>query len=213
MKKLYLYLTALILVAACDEPIVINLNLNHVNLSDLQVGQKSLYQKYRVSDCNMLPTHFEWENDTLILEVTGTASALFLKESLTEYSESYSESMPIIEYPVSVISEGLLLTGTLGSELFELYRNDTLFLNPIYSSTVTQDRCYSSPSTFSNVALIPNFELGDISQTDKSIVSNQWGFATNYLIYDNGKVCTAHTPAFNDASFVTFVNGWNLIEY
>lgn len=212
MKKLLFFFAALIFVTACHQDDDSEPTTEPINLSDLKVGQKSLYQRYSVTNCDTLPTNFAWQNDTLILEVTGTASELFLKESLTEYSESYSENMTLVQYSVSVIDEGLLLSGTLGSELFSLYRGDTLWLSPIYDSTVTQDGCYSSPSIFSNIALMPNFELGDISQTNKSIVSDSWGFATNYLIYDSEKLCTTHTPAINDVSFIVFANGWNLIE-
>jgi len=216
MKKLLFITVGVMLLAGCcqdddNQPTV----TEPIIFSDLEVGQKFLYQRYVVNNCDSLPDSFEWRNDTLMLEVTGLEeSRIFLQESLTEYSENYYENTPPAQYPLNITDDGLSLTEVSGSGLFSPFY-DTLRLHSVNDNIVEQNGCdlLLDGSHLTDIAHILTFKLGDISQTDKSIIGALIGWQAGYLIYDNEKVFTALAISSNDTyPFISYGMGWNLIE-
>ena len=205
------------MMTACkqDDNTQLTTPIEPIIFSDVEVGQKFLYQRYVVNDCDLLPDGFEWRDDTLVLKVIGLEeSRIFLQESLTEYSENYYENTPPHQYPLNITDGGLSLTEVSGSRLFSSYSNDTLRLSPV-RDTLVQSGCELSLSfAFPDVAHIPTFELGDVSQTNKLIVGTPGLWGADYLIYDDEKIYTAHSVGYTDVGppFYTSASGWNLIE-
>ncbi len=201
-------MAALLMIAACnqDDNTQATTPVEAIIFSDVEVGQKFLYQRYVVNNIDSLPDSFEWRDDTLVLEVTGLeASRIFLQESLTEYSENYYENTPPIQYALDFVDDKLLLSEASG--LFSPYKEDTLRLYTI-NDTLSHD--FSAPA---NGGFVPTFELGDISQRDKSVVCKIEVWITHVLFYDDEKFYTAHSISQSDVSpFISTGGGWNLIE-
>jgi len=208
MKKLLPFMVVLLMLTACnqDDNTQPTTPIEPIIFSDAEVGQKFLYQRYVVNNLDSLPGSFEWRDDTLVLEVTGLEqSRVFLQESLTEYSENYYENTTPAQYALDFEDDKLLLTEASG--LFSPYREDTLRLYTI-SDTLLHD--FSAPS---NGGFIPEFELGEISLKDKSVVCEIGVWTTDILFYDNEKVCATHILFFDDVSpFNVSASGWSLIE-
>ena len=209
-------MAGLLMMTACnqDDKTQPTTPIEPIIFSDVEVGQKFLYQQYVVNNCDSLPDSFEWRDDTLVLEVTGLEeSKIFLQESLTEYSENYYENTPPTQYALDFTDDGLLLPEASG--LFSPYREDTLRLHIIDDNTVEQSGCYliHDSSAPTNSAFISTFELGDVSLTDKSVTSKVTVWTTYDLLYDRETIYTAHTIYYDDVSpFNISAFGWNLIE-
>jgi len=207
-------MVGLLTLTACQRDDDQSKTVESIIFSDVEVGQKFLYQRYVVNNCDSLAESFEWRDDTLVLEVTGLEeSRIFLQESLTEYSENYYENTPPAQYSLNTTDEGVLLTEASG--LFSPYREDTLRLHTINDNTVEQNGCHvlHDSSAPTNGAFISTFELGDVSLKDKSVVSKIAVWINYDLFYDDEKIYTAHTIYHDDVSpFNVSAFGWNLIE-
>jgi len=213
-------LAALIFVTAChqdDEPFMPIFFTEQVNFSDLKVGQQSFYRAYQ-ADCSDMNGTFEWTGDTLVLEVTGTASDLILRESFTKGSPIMNGQVippPPVEYPVSNIDEGVLLPERSASRLFYFYANDTLRLNPSHDITLQQDECFltSESGVFvgNDIGYLPLFEVGEVKVAEKTAVSCEPLIELDgYLIHDDEKLYVSHIVDLLDLQ--STIRGWHLIE-
>ncbi len=202
----------LICLAACQQDDDPRPTTEQVNFSNLKVGQKSLYRAYK-ANCNDMNGTFEWTENTLTLEVVGSASNLVLRESFME-SPDVTPPLPV-EYPVIKIESGILLPQRQASRLFYFYANDTLRLNPSHDITLQQDACFltSESGVFvgNDIGYLPLFEVGDVKVAGKTVVSCEPLIELDgYLIHDDEKLQVSHVVDF--LGLQSAIRGWHLIE-
>ena len=199
MRNLF-FITAVCLVAACtSEERLWVIESNHVNLSDLQVGQSSKYLRY-FSTCEDFRTDFDYSGDTLIWEVVEENDSLFFQEYLTPGSLSMiSADIDTVKYFVDSHPERILIPDRERSQLFYFYGNDTIFLSRSHTAVLEQENCRlfieNEPFTGEEIGLVPLFRVGDYSVTRKTGVSCVPMIVQleAYLIYDYQSLFISHT--------------------
>ena len=227
--RYFLWICVLTVLAACskvedpiinppiDDPIAENV----VNLSDLKVGQQSMFVKY-ISSCDSLEEKFKYTGDTLVVEIVEQGGELFLKEYYTEYSPMYIDTFisndPVL-YPVRGIENNVLIPERFNSSLFFFYGNDTIRLNRQYDVDLVQQGCKlmidSNPFIGDEIGVVADFQFGDIEVKNKTVVSCVPMVDIDaYLIYNNEQLFLSHTVTI--VEFMGFIDeyiaGWELIE-
>ena len=226
MKQLsfLLFATLLFLVFSCSKQDKITPALlpdNAVNLSNLQAGQKSFYQRY-TTKCDSLESEFTFTRDTLVLEVAEGDGHWIFKEYYTEYSPRYlnGDYITTVEYKVIEDNDMLLLPQREESALFFFYANDTIQLRPDQRADLLQQDCQllisDNPFKGNDIGHVDNFNIGPISQKDKTVVSCVPFFDLDaYLFYDEYQLTMSHAiyiTYFWDEIIGTSIEGWVLIE-
>ena len=229
----FLWICVAILTVACnkeedpinnppiDYPLDPPISETLLNLSDLKVGQQSMFVKY-ISSCDSLEEKFEYTGDTLIVEVVEEGGALFLKEYYTKNSPMYIDTFisndPIL-YPVEGIEDNVLITERAYSSLFYFYGNDTIRLNRQYDVDLVQQGCKlmieSSPFIGDEIGVVNDFQFGDIEVNNKTVVSCVPMIDIDaYLIYNDEQLFLSHTVTIVEfMGFIEeFIAGWELIE-
>ncbi len=209
-KNLLLLLIFSLLLLACNKDEHTDPVSSQVDLVNLEVGQKSFYRSYKAT-CSDGISDFAWRGTTLILEVTENDGQLFFEESFTDDS---AINIPPVSYPVTVIDGGILIPDRDESLLFYFYANDTIRLNPEHDVILEQDGCFviqdSTPFVGNDIGTIPLFQVGEVRETNKTIVSCEpFAQLDGYLIYDN-HLRVSHV-IYMDV-FDSTVSGWHLLE-
>ncbi len=218
--KNYSFLTLLLILilASCSKEDTDLLGLPSdglINLSELKVGQRSLYLKYETT-CTAQPEDFKYTGDTIVLEVVEENGQLSFKESYTVHSPLYVAGQESKIYPVEKQNERILLRDRSFSALFFFYANDTLHLEPVHTTTISQSGCMlvqnGDPFIGNDIAWMSRFKIGDILQKAKTVVSCEpLEQLDAYLIYDKYQLYQSHVSYF-DLLNSDLITGWVLVE-
>lgn len=127
----YFYLLLILALAGCDSSGLVQdtLSTDPINLSDLRVGQKSVYIGFEALRVNSDESTFSYIPDTLIVEVTEKrGNAFVLKESITPGSDSYQTRLQMwtdLTYLVEIENDSLQISQV--SDLSSKYALSNLF--------------------------------------------------------------------------------------
>lgn len=187
-----------------------------VNLSNLQVGQKTMFKRYE-STCTDLDGDFVWTGDTLIAEIIEETGVLKLKEYFTVNSPMYinGNTDPII-HPISSDGEIVEIPERASSQLFFFYGSDSVQLAPQQRVDLVQNNCKLDQGNEqfigNDIGQLSNFKVGEVDYSDKIAVSCVPGFwdVDAYLIYDKNQLYASHVIA--TGVFGEQVLGWSVIE-
>jgi hypothetical protein len=185
----------------------------HINLSNLQKGQKSVYVRYEYGCGSMGSQNVKFTQDTLVLEVIDSTGTLYFRETFAEGTQLFGEDIPTqpIIYKANPENGNLMFDSyRRNSVLFHFYGNDTLQLNPNHNATVTQQPCnfnYNDTVFYGNeIGKIDTVKVGDIEILDKTIVSCVPLITIDgYLVYDSSKL-------FVSQGYNWQVMGWLLTD-
>ncbi len=190
---------------------------NTLNLSDLQVGQKSIYRHYRAT-CDDLENTFEYTGDSIVVEVIAIDNQLHFDEYFT--AGSVNQDTTHRQVPVTSKDQLLLLPERNQSALFFFYGSDTIHLAPAIREDLEQASCRviqsGSPFIGNDIGHIPSFELEDIKHYDKTIVSCVPMILNMeaYLLYDQEQLHLTYTlQGFEFMGVITeHIEGWELVK-
>lgn len=193
-----------------------------LNLSDLQVGQKSYYQKY-TSKCDSMEQEFEFTGDTLIVEVIEIDGQLYLKEQPTPHSTMYLDGTLTkpVQYPVHKERENILvLPKRQESALFFFYGSDSLIVKPSQRVNLVQNDCkmyqLGNPFIGNDIGKINRFQIGEVLCENKTAVSCvPITDLDAYLIYDENELHASHAvyvTSFWDDVLGSRIIGWTLLK-
>ena len=203
---------------ACEEdnpfvdPII---SEGNIELSHLQVGQKSMYLRYS-TNCDRLNEDFEYTGDSLILEVVEIDNQLYLQESFSMGSPLFASNEPVV-YPITSQESRVLIPERWNSALFFFYANDTLHLNPQHDIVLRQTACTLtgnfSPFIGNDIGFVKSFKIGPLRQVDKTVVSCEPLIFNldGYLLYNEDHLYQTHA-VINDAVGAN-ISGWVLKDY
>lgn len=222
--RFFLLICVVILLAACDKDPIVDpepVPENAIDLSDLKAGQKSYFIKY-TSTCDSLEEKFQYTRDTLVVEVVDQNGELFLKESYTENSPIYLDTLipndPVF-YPVRGIENNVLIPERAYSSLFYFYGNDTIRLNRQHDVNLIQQGCKlminSNPFIGDEIGEVQDFRFGSIEVENKTAVSCVPLVDVDaYLIYNDEQLFLSHTVTIIEFNgFIQeFIAGWELLE-
>jgi len=197
MKNLFFYL-CLVFAIACTkeeplapEPVPIK---EGVCLSELKVGQQSVFRHYS-THCSDLEGNFEFTGNTLTLSIIEKDSKLYAKE---EFYYPVTDTTWVVDYEVYNEGKFIVIPERLNSWLFYFYDNDRIDLEPESRIDLNQDACqiFHSDKVFEGNAIgaLDKFELGEISETDLSLVSCEPIFDEEaYLMYSENTLIASHS--------------------
>ena len=187
-------------------------NPNPIDLSDLQVGQKSYYRRYQM-ECES-PSLFRYTGDTLTVEVVEEEGEKFLWEYFTPHSPLATETTEIIRYPIiEEAGQKIRIPERFNSALFFFYGNDTITLVPEQKVDLQQISCRlmlgNNNFIGNEFGQVDNFQVGSIQIQNKTAVSCvPIVFDLDaYLMYDQNQLYLSQS-----LTTLGIINGWVLLE-
>lgn len=187
---------------------------SEINMSNLQVGQKSTYIRYQ--DVCGMGDGFSFTGDTLEVEVTVVGNQMYFTEKYTPGSTNLSAT-PVVNHKVTKHDGYVLIPERDISSLFFFYGNDTIWTNPQHDVNLSQDLCFvnypdGNPFIGEEIGLINSFDIGAVSTGEATVVSCVpiMMDLDAYLIYDENELKISHSisPIWTSYS----VNGFSIIH-
>lgn len=217
MKKMILFLAVLMLaLSSCKDK---DANLNNdgtVNLSNLQIGQKSIYKEYQTS-CAGFEDDFHYTGNYMELEVIEMENGeLGFRESCAKEFTTCIEVAPV-EYGISQGGNSVIIPDRSTSKLFFFFDNDELSLDFSTRIPLVQEGCMlhlsDVPFIGNDMGELSSMVVGDIEYTDLTAVSCEPYFELDaYLIYDGRALHGSHVNMFDVMFGEDVVKGWVLVE-
>ncbi len=218
--KNWIFLIIPLILFSCkeDEPRILPVDDTEVNLSNLRIGQKSLYVKYNTNCDNFEGAFNIVENDKISLEVISFEEGLGFRETVLEGSSYYTGTEDdITEYKIEQWVNGVYMPNRSESRLFFFFGADLLPTSYLNRVDLYQNGCLmhqgDSPFIGNDIGEIQEMKIGEFDFKGKTAMSCVPNFELDaYLIYDNTKLHCSHTVYIDSFFGDNFVEGWLLLE-